>query len=114
METTPNLIMCIGTIFLIVMTAAYFLVGPRIVERKSDHVKLALTFLSAYAILYSVISYVWVWGLILIYFFFPALFGTYLLWPFRKERRNQHIAFFLFWAALASLPMALYLLITLF
>ncbi len=115
MQVVPYLLLFGGTAFLIVMTVAYYLVSPRIIARKSEYVKCTLVFLSAYAVLWSALHCLWVYGeVFLAYLFFPALFATYMMWPFGSEPRNQHIAFFLFWPALVSLPMSLLFLITLF
>ncbi|MDR1755794.1 MAG: hypothetical protein LBR65_02400 [Culturomica sp.] len=110
MNAVPYLLMFCGTVFLIVMTAAYYLVPSRIIERKSEYVKFALMFLSTYAVIFSVVYCLCIpIAVLLCWLFFPALFGAYMLWPFRDGRRNQHIAFFLFWPALASLPILLLL-----
>ena len=110
----------LGTIPFIVMSLSYFLAPKRILPRKNEYVKFALVFLSAFLVLSTISIMVWTIPLehdspeqvthvllTLAAWFFPLLFAAYMIYKFKTVERNRHVGFFLFWAALASLPLAL-------
>jgi hypothetical protein len=86
------------------ITIAYLLCPKRFIEEKPEYVKLFLFFLSGYFFLFLIISNLlnnreFTHHLLKVCSM-PALFVFHWLYPFKKTRKNQHLGFFLFWAAL--------------
>lgn len=91
-------------LFLAITTIAYYLCPSRFISKKSEYVKFALTFLSVYFTLFLIVkNCIHCQEATDVFFkvcFVPTLFIAHWVWPFRKQRRNQHLTFFLLFASL--------------
>lgn len=96
-------------LMLAITTLCYWWCPAKIIDKKEEYVKFFLAALSVYFLLFLVVRNVsssdelvhWLWGVLLC----PYLFIAHLFYPFREKRRNRHLSFFLFFAALYAIGM---------
>ena len=96
------------------MLVCYWICPKAIIAEKKDYVNFFLCFFICYAALHGIISLAF--GMqqienvhvhvVFILALFPILFIAHLLYPFKTVKRNQHLSFFLFFAALLSMAIA--------
>ena len=96
-------------LMLAITTLCYWWCPAKVIDKKEEYVKFFLASLSVYFIVFLVVRNMsssdelvhWLWGVLLC----PYLFIAHLLYPFRERRRNRHLNFFLFFAALYAIGM---------
>jgi hypothetical protein len=92
--------------FLIVAVCAivYLFCPPKIIAEKKEYVKFFLLFFSVYFFLFIVIINILkdreATHMLFKVCVVPALFISHLFYPFKTEKKNQHLSFFLFFFSL--------------
>ena len=102
-------------LMVLIISLCYWGCPPRFIARKEEYVKYFLSSFTLYFLVFLVVKNIcddvsfthWLWWTLLC----PYLFITHLLYPFKERKRNQHLSFFLFFAALYSLGVNMLILI---
>jgi hypothetical protein len=107
----------IFSLFLLFMAICYWISPKFIIAEKSEYVKFFLIFFTCYFALDGIVSLALYrlcdvphmvpleYSALLLC---PALFLFHLLYRFKEVKKNQHLSFFLFFAALFSICVGLF------
>lgn len=97
-------------LFLIIATLFYYYSPACFIKEKQEYVKFALLFFTVYFFVFIVLKNLYEWSDLITHemwwtFLFPCLWLGHYFYPFHSVKRNQHLNFFLFFAAFYAIAL---------